>query len=134
MYWINTPSSMTKTFVSNRAGEIQTQSLQDKWRHVPTDMNPADIPTRFPSIDSSATNTLWWNGPEFLWTEEIHWPKRFVPETTNEECNDEFKRSLISNIAHVTSKEFLVILCPTKFSVGKIKDGFISLINLMSLV
>jgi hypothetical protein len=28
MYWINTSSSMTKTFVSNRVGEIQTQFYQ----------------------------------------------------------------------------------------------------------
>jgi hypothetical protein len=125
---------MTKTFVSNRVGEIQTQSLPDKWRHVPSDMNPADIPTRFPSIDSLATNSLWGNGPEFLLKEEIHWPKRFVPATTNEDGKDEFKKSLINNIAHVTTKEGKVILCPTRFSVGEIKDGFASLINLPSLV
>ncbi len=136
LYWINTPSSMTKTFVSNRVGEIQTQSLPDKWRHVPTDMNPADIPTRFPSIDSLTTSTLWWNGPEFLLKEEIHWPKRFVPASTNEDGKDEFKKSLINNIAHVTFKEdrTKIVLCPTKYSVGLIKDGFLSLINLTGFV
>jgi hypothetical protein len=56
-------------------------------------MNPADIPTRFPSIDSLATNTLWWTGPEVLLKEEIYWPKRFVPATTNEYGKDEFKKS-----------------------------------------
>jgi hypothetical protein len=126
---------MTKTFVSNRVREIQTQSLPDNWRHIPTNMNPADIPTRFPSIDSLATNTLcWWNRPEFLLKEEIYWPKRFVPASTNEDGKDEFKKSLISNIAHVTSKEIKVILCPTRFSVGKIMDGDTSLINFTSLV
>jgi hypothetical protein len=40
---------MTKTFVSDIEGKIQTQSLPDKWRHLSTDMNPAYIPTRFPS-------------------------------------------------------------------------------------
>jgi hypothetical protein len=97
-------------------------------------MNPADMPTRYPSIDSLATKSIWWNGPEFLLKEKIHLPKRFVPATTIEDGKDEFKKSLVNNSAHVTTKESKVILCLTSFSVGKIKDGYASLINLTSLV
>ncbi len=49
LHWINSPSSNLKTFVSNRVGEIHTHSSPSQWKHIiPTDMNPADIPTRLP--------------------------------------------------------------------------------------
>ena len=46
LYWINTPANQLKTFVSNRVGEIQSDSDAKQWRHVPTDQNPADVATR----------------------------------------------------------------------------------------
>jgi len=39
LYWINTPANQLKTFVSNRVGEIQSDSDAKQWRHVPTDQN-----------------------------------------------------------------------------------------------
>ncbi len=54
LYWINSPSSNLKTFVSNRVGEIHSHSIPSKWKHIPTDMNPADIPTRLPKISDLA--------------------------------------------------------------------------------
>ena len=136
LYWINTPSSLTKTFVSNRVGEIQNQSLPENWRHVPTDINPADIPTRSPSIESLAKNKLWWEGPEFLSLEEIHWPKKFVPASTDEDGKIEFKKSLINNVNHVSfSKHKLIyVLDPEHYSVGSLRNGFESLIGLTCLV
>ncbi len=86
----------------------------------PNRHEPSRHSHQVPSIDSLATNALWWNGPEFLLKEEIHWPKRFVPATTNKDGKDDFKKSLIINVAHVTTKESKVILSPTKLSVGKI--------------
>jgi hypothetical protein len=64
IYWITSPSSISKTFVSNRVGEIQNESKQEKWRHVPTDQNPADAPTRFPKVDDLKKSKLWWKGPD----------------------------------------------------------------------
>jgi hypothetical protein len=72
LYWITSPSSISKTFVSNRVGEIQNESKQERWRHVPTDQNPADVPTRFWKVDDLKKSKLWWNGPDFLSKSEEH--------------------------------------------------------------
>jgi hypothetical protein len=68
-------------------------------------MNPVDIATRFPSIDSLATKAHWWKGLEFLLKEDIHWLKRFVSASTNGKSKDKFKKSLTNNIHHVTFKK-----------------------------
>ncbi len=61
LFWITSPSSVSKTFVSSRVGEIQNESKPEMWRHV-----PADVPTRFPKVDDLKKSDLWWKGPEFL--------------------------------------------------------------------
>jgi hypothetical protein len=66
LYWINSPASTLKTFVANRVGEVHTHSQPCQWRHIPTDLNPADIPTRLPKIQDLAGSKFWWNGPRFL--------------------------------------------------------------------
>ena len=82
LYWINSPSSVLKTYVANRVGEVQNESKPEMWRHVPTDQNPADIPTRFPSAKELCKNPLWLNGPEFLSKPESEWPEKFNPHQT----------------------------------------------------
>ena len=45
LFWLNTPANPLRTFVGHRVGEIQNHSRITNWRHVPTEINPADIPT-----------------------------------------------------------------------------------------
>jgi hypothetical protein len=69
LYWTNSPSSKLKTikiFVSKRVGEIHTHGNPSQWKHIPTDINPADI------------STLWWNGPRFFSDSMTSWPKPFI--------------------------------------------------------
>ena len=40
-------------------------------KHCPSEINPADIPSRGASGDKLATNKLWWNGP----SPEGQWPR-----------------------------------------------------------
>jgi hypothetical protein len=56
-------------------------SSPNQWKHIPADMNPADIPTRQLKISDLADNSLWWNGPRFLSDSMTSWPKPFVPPT-----------------------------------------------------
>ena len=91
MYWINSESSELKIFVANRVGEIQNDTKIENWRHVPTDQNPADIPTRFPEVQDLSKNSLWWNGPAFLQKPESEWPEKFKPPI-DDEGRDEFKK------------------------------------------
>ncbi|GFV52717.1 integrase catalytic domain-containing protein [Trichonephila clavipes] len=41
--WINSPSNLLKTFVSNRVSRIQQLSRDFQWQHVPSELNPADL-------------------------------------------------------------------------------------------
>jgi hypothetical protein len=79
LYWINSLSSALKTFVANRVGEVHTHSKPSQWRNIPSDLNPADIPTRLPKIQDLAGGKLWWNGPRFLSESITSWSKPFIP-------------------------------------------------------
>ena len=96
LFWITSPSSVSKTFVSNRVGEIQNESEQSKWRHVPTEQNPADVPTRFPKVDDLKKSNLWWQGPDFLRKIESQWPPKFIP-TPDDAGKEEMKKEYASN-------------------------------------
>lgn len=46
LYWIRECSKKLKPFVANKVSEIQMNTNPNQWRHVPTQMNPADYVTR----------------------------------------------------------------------------------------
>jgi Pao retrotransposon peptidase len=77
--WINTPSSKAKTYVFNRTAEIQRTTKFTQWSHVRTDLNPADVATRYVTTEDLAENKLWFEGPPFLRDPEY----RFEHYTTN---------------------------------------------------
>ena len=54
--WLQKPSSSLKTFVANRVSSIQELLPSSKWRHVPTNQNPADLLSR-----GMHANQLVWN-------------------------------------------------------------------------
>lgn len=45
LWWVRNHSCNFKPFISNRVGEIQTNSKPEQWRYVPTELNPADYVT-----------------------------------------------------------------------------------------
>uniref|UniRef100_A0A1I7TE92 Integrase catalytic domain-containing protein n=1 Tax=Caenorhabditis tropicalis TaxID=1561998 RepID=A0A1I7TE92_9PELO len=61
--------------INNTIRNIQDQQIQTKIRYVPTDQNPADIPTRGASLSKIKNSTLWNHGPDFLQQSEEFWPK-----------------------------------------------------------
>jgi len=64
--YIRNESRLFKTFVANRLSVIHDVTAPNDWRHVPTEMNPADIASRglFP-YEIEKLN-IWLNGPDFL--------------------------------------------------------------------
>lgn len=126
LFWLNTPSSVLQTFVSNRVGEIQTNSVVENWRYVPTNQNPADIPTRMPKVNELASNRLWWKGPEFLAKDESSWPPKFTPPKDNTEAKKEFKKMYLN---HIVLQKYQGKLDPFNYSVGSIWDGFDKLLK-----
>ena len=131
LYWINSPSSSLKTFVANRVGEVHTHSKPSQWRHIPTDLNPADIPTRLPKIQDLAGSKLWWNGPRFLSESMTSWPKPFIPpKEIDDEAKDEFKKLFTGQIDIAQQG----LIDPSRFSVGKVWDGYDQLLSLATLI
>ncbi len=81
LHWIRSESRTFKQFVANRVGEIHRETDPDQWRHVPGELNPADLPTRGMSATELAESKLWIEGPEFLRTDESTWPEKLPSGT-----------------------------------------------------
>ena len=88
--WISTPAHESKTYVYNRSAEIQRASEPEQWAHVATEVNPADIATRFVSIEDLKDNKIWFEGPPFLKDPKFTFkkfepkPSDITPEVTKE--------------------------------------------------
>lgn len=105
--WLGMRYDKLKTYVANRVGAILELTKQSQWRHVPTDLNPADLATRGVDGNKIKKCDLWWNGPTFLLQPESSWPPSRpqmhsaqtddLPETRINltTCNETTKQSLI---------------------------------------
>ena len=65
-----------KPFVANRISEIHDTTDPEKWRHVPGEVNPADIPTGGSLVSELIKSKLWLEGPDFLQAQESSWPEK----------------------------------------------------------
>ena len=65
LYWLHNQSRIFKPFVANRVAEIQRHSNSAEWRHIPGEVNPADLPTRGLSTTELCHKKSWMEGPEF---------------------------------------------------------------------
>jgi hypothetical protein len=131
LYWINSPSSELKFFVVKRVGEVHMLSKPCQWRHIPTDLNPADIPTRLPKISDLARSKLWWKGPRFLYDSMTSWPKPLIPpKEIDDEAKDDFKKLFTGQIDIAQQG----LLDPSKFSFGEVWEGYDQLLSLATLI
>ena len=64
------------TFVANRVAAIREQSLPKQCHYVETALNPADDATRGMAVNAIVNKNRWIRGPDFLWHDEMSWPKR----------------------------------------------------------
>ncbi|XP_055591485.1 uncharacterized protein LOC129743475 [Uranotaenia lowii] len=74
LHWIRSPPPDWKPFVSNKIAEIQRSTKNSQWRHIRTDVNPADILSRGAWPSQILDNDLWWHGPDFLVAAPEFWP------------------------------------------------------------
>jgi len=66
-----------KCFVANRVADLQETASEVQWRHVPTDLNPADLISRGVSAQD-LPHTMWYSGSMFLRQSTEKWPNSVV--------------------------------------------------------
>ncbi|XP_055585132.1 uncharacterized protein LOC129737984 [Uranotaenia lowii] len=98
LYWIKSPSHKWKVFVSNRIAEIQRLTKDCQWRHIPTELNPADKVSRGVLASEIVGDELWWHGPGFLTSPVEQWPdsKVCVENFPEQDCEAQVVVSLHS--------------------------------------
>ncbi|XP_033107721.1 uncharacterized protein LOC117109468 [Anneissia japonica] len=91
-----------KTFVANRVTCIRESSNPDQWRHVPTEVNPADEGSRGTLLLKS-----WIIGPDFLRKDEANWPVNRHAETQS--TDPEVKVNVFTQAVRVNIQRNLVL-------------------------
>ena len=90
LQYIRNKKNRMKVFVANRVTEILELTEENQWRHIPGNMNVADMLTRGVMDPLKLNSSDWFTGPEFLKKEETEWPNESVPALCDEDC--EIKR------------------------------------------
>ena len=70
LFWIQGKNKEWKQFVNHRVAEIRQLLPTDVWAHIPGVENPADLASRGVNPLLLASNSLWWNGPTWISSEE----------------------------------------------------------------
>ena len=85
-----------KVFIANRLCTILDYSVRSQWRHVRTDENPADMPTRTATVKHLIRSELWNWGPQFLTRPESQWKLAPGVQETDEALTEvkELERTL----------------------------------------
>lgn len=88
------------TFVANRVAVIRQGSEPSQWKHVRSELNPADYASR--GIKACETEKLerWIRGPEFLWINKEEWPSQST------EIKENFDMEEITVGTTVVQKDF----------------------------
>ncbi|XP_011859974.1 PREDICTED: uncharacterized protein LOC105557366 [Vollenhovia emeryi] len=82
LHWLQMQPNQLQVFVANRVAEVQELTDYKTWRHVPTQVNPADLLSRGLPPAQLQQSTIWWYGPSFLKKTEEEWldiPKSDAP-------------------------------------------------------
>ncbi|XP_014247980.1 uncharacterized protein LOC106665787 [Cimex lectularius] len=80
LFWILTPPHLLKTFVANRLVSISEAVPLATWAHIPSALNPANLPSRGLGPELFIvpdTLKFWLRGPDFLVQAASAWPPPF---------------------------------------------------------
>ncbi|CAB3243980.1 unnamed protein product [Arctia plantaginis] len=71
--WLQASPHRLEVFVANRVSQIQASEVKLIWRHVPGELNPADVASRGCDAPTLVDHSLWW-GPKWLADPVSTWP------------------------------------------------------------
>ncbi len=77
LFWLPKAPSALNRFVANRVAAIQDLIPPERWRHVPTAENPADLASRGIRAHELLDSRIWWHGPKWLSLSSSNWPPPF---------------------------------------------------------
>uniref|UniRef100_A0A1B0C8T2 CCHC-type domain-containing protein n=1 Tax=Lutzomyia longipalpis TaxID=7200 RepID=A0A1B0C8T2_LUTLO len=66
LHWINGEPQRWKTFVGNRVARIQNIIPAERWHHVKSEENPADMASRGVTAEALNPESIWWHGPPWM--------------------------------------------------------------------
>ena len=72
--WLRKLPSTLKTFVAHRVSAIQDLVPTSRWRHVPTQENPADLLSRCVPATKLTSLSIWWQCTPWLKSQPEQWP------------------------------------------------------------
>ena len=94
--WLRSPSRSLHIYVANRIGYLHNNTPITSWRWVPSNLNPADAPSRGSSAKELKENKLWQNGPEFIRQTEDKWPLIESRLSPSKDAEKEIKDDILS--------------------------------------
>ena len=107
--WLRTTSKMS-VFVSNRVCKVRDRTDLAQWRHVPGEINPADLASRGCRPRRLVEDPMWLSGPEFLRTGE-------EPEQPDLVEDEAVKEELVSFDNHLRKIVlFRYLICPMEIT------------------
>ena len=81
--WLQTPPHRLQTFMANRVSKAVEVVPPGRWRHVPSQDNPADLASRGVLPSQLLQSTIWWSGPPWLQKSPVYWPERALNIPSN---------------------------------------------------
>ncbi len=110
--WLHNDTRVLTSFVGTRTAKIQRATSVSNWRHVPSELNPADIPSRGLLAPFLNTSQLWRHGPPFLTTAD--WPDQPDSVKATASALEEVKKGA----------QFSFLTAPTPQHSEPHKDGY----------
>ncbi|XP_036346466.1 uncharacterized protein LOC118755749 [Rhagoletis pomonella] len=98
--WLRDHPRRWKTFIANRTAEILKVVPSERWRHIPSQHNPADLATRGLCPQELLSNEIWWHGPGEL--KDIPETCHLVPPLEDDITQEERKSTVA--LASVTTE------------------------------
>ncbi|XP_062704081.1 uncharacterized protein LOC134286482 [Aedes albopictus] len=105
--WIRSDHRRYSPFVAFRISEILELTEIAEWRYVPTDLNVADDGTKWKGFPDLGPEARWFNGPQFLYLTEDHWPRPSkIPTTTDLELRPSAMSHFVASEPIIRANDF----------------------------